>query len=425
MRRCLVLIVVMMIPYVACASETRSGRIAADERWTLANSPYLISSSLMIPAGVSVTIEAGVEVRLAAGVILTVDGRLDADGTEQEIRFVAAGLGRWGVITYEREGAGVLRGCYLERGSSGGDGRTGMVTAYRCNGVVEVDRCRFENWSNTATETYYSPNMTIRNCHFGPGTNEAVHGTGSAVLVEYNTFEPRFGYNDAIDLTDNHRPDPVPLVRWNTFLGSEDDAIDLDDCDAYVDGNIVMNCRGGEHDPIGISGDRTSQPTLVNNLILHCESGIGFKNGARITVINNTILSCDRGIWLHQNPTQGVVWNTLIWGEEGQQSIRLEPGSTIEVFYSRLRGDTLYPGEGNQNEFPLLGDDYAPLPGSPLIDAGYGFEMVPDHDLYQHTRLDVAGAPNQGAGNPSYVDIGAIEYVPPVGGVMNWLDNEM
>ena len=150
-----------------------------------------------------------------------------------------------------------------------------MFNAYRCVSAVVIESCTFEDWSGKAIQAYESGAVKIVGCRFGAGGNEAVHGVRSAVLVENCVFERRYGYSDAIDVSDNIRPDPVPIIRGNIFLGSEDDGIDLDRCDAYVEGNLVMNCRGGTHDPIGISGDQDSRPILVNNVVVNCETGIG------------------------------------------------------------------------------------------------------------------------------------------------------
>jgi len=52
---------------------------------------------------------------------------------------------------------------------------------------------------------------------------------------------------------------------------------------------------------------------------------------------------------MHQNPSHAKVINTLIWGKADQTSIKLEPGSTIDISYSLIRGATVYAGEGNTN----------------------------------------------------------------------------
>ncbi|MFB3788333.1 MAG: right-handed parallel beta-helix repeat-containing protein [bacterium] len=407
---------------------SRQGLLPADERWTLADSPVVIEAALLIPEGVTVIVDPGVEIRVNPRVVITVQGRFIAVGTGRHpIQIHPNQGGRWGAIAYETRGTGLLEHCVLDRGSYGAGERIGVVNAYQCSAPVVIESCTFTNWPDEfnakATQGYNSTGMVVRRCYFGPGVNEAVYGVNSPVLVEYNTFDRRYDYRDAVDI--GYTQNPGPVIRYNVFWGSEDDAIDLDRCDAWVEGNWVMHCRGGNNDPIGISGDNLSRPVIVNNVVIDCESGIGFKNGADITVINNTIVDCDRGVWLHQNPTHATVVNTLIWGREGQESIRLEPGSTIEVRYSLVKRDPVYPGEGNLNAEPRFIDpehgDYRLSAESPAVDAGWGGTGVLETDFLHQLRIDAPGVANTGKGTPDWVDIGAYEFAPLASEIRDWL----
>ena len=406
-----------------CAVE-RPGEITSDERWTVADSPFLITADLTIPAGVSVTVEPGVEIQLHPSVNVFVRGSLRVVGTAADpVRFIPNGDSRWGAVCFEENGTGLLEHSEFHRGSVGPGDSTGVVSANQCAAPVNIESCTFTDWSVNATQAFYASQMSIHRCWFGAGPTEAVHGWGSPVLVEYCVFEPRSGYRDAIDIDGIKLPNPRAVIQKNIFYGGEDDAIDMDDCDAYVDGNLIMNFRGGEHDPIGISGDRDSKPIIVNNVVINCESGVAFKNGADITVVNNTIVDCDRGIWMHQNPAHALLINTIVWGRDDQVSIQLEPGSTVDVSHCIIRGDTLYAGEGNLNLEPLFADpgafDFHLLPGSPAIDAGYGHELVPDWDFDGVGRIDNPSVENTGKGTPTYVDIGAFEFIPE-SAIENW-----
>jgi parallel beta-helix repeat protein len=412
-------------------AKTVSGTLTESTAWSLADSPIEITDDVTIPEGLVLQIEPGVEIQLSEDTIITVDGRLDALGTaEQPIAFIPSGSQRWGGLSYDTGGTGTLRHCLFHRGSHAEGSRIGVVNIYRNTAPVIIDSCTFTAWPDDfnakAIQGYHSTQTEIRHCYFGEGANECVHGVDFPALLEYNTFARRSGYSDSVDIGETKNPGPV--IRYNIFLGSDDDAIDLDDCDAYVEGNLVMDCYGGSHDPIGISGDRDSLPVIVNNVIINCENGIGFKNGANITVLNNTIINCDKGIWLHQSATHAVVKNTIIWGRDDQVSIRLEPGSTIDISYSIIKGNELYPGENNMNANPLFVDignrDLHLQPGSPAIDAGWHGEPVLLHDFDRTERINATMIPDTTLPYPSIIDIGAYEFVPEITKIRKWYEFE-
>ena len=65
-----------------------SGVIAADAVWTIEESPYRVVGDITVPAGIELAIEPGVLVQFQNGTGLTVNGRLDAEGSPFErIRF--------------------------------------------------------------------------------------------------------------------------------------------------------------------------------------------------------------------------------------------------------------------------------------------------------------------------------------------------
>ena len=66
---------------VAAAPPARGGQIPADETWTLADSPIVLTVDTTILPGVTVTVEAGVVVHLQQGALLIVQGSLVGAGT--------------------------------------------------------------------------------------------------------------------------------------------------------------------------------------------------------------------------------------------------------------------------------------------------------------------------------------------------------
>ena len=396
------------------------GTLPGSTPWIPGESPYTVIEDILIPEDGNLVIDPGVRVLFCDDTQMIVRGRIDALGTpSRPVRLQPERVeGRWKAVILEQSTrGGVFRHLEVDGGSSAGSYRTGMISIHACPASVLIEDCTFSNWpeglGHKAIDAYASPDVTVRRCEFLEGPNEAVFGIYSPIVIENCVFHHRRGYSDAIDLSMNTSPDPVPVLRNNIFLGSDDDGIDLDTCDAIVDSNLVMNCRGGSHDPIGISGDKESQPTIINNVIINCENGIGFKNGSDIFVANNTIIDCDRGIWLHQDATHASVINTIIWSRPGNQSIVLESGSTIDVRYSLISNDEHYPGEETLTGNPLFKNadngNYRLLPESPCIDRGT-IENAPRHDFDGTERP-------QG----EEIDIGAFEFIPGSSNILRWI----
>jgi hypothetical protein len=87
--------------------------------WTLANSPYVVTGSVNVPAGQTLTIEPGVEVKFNDNQGIGVYGALNADGTSsQKITFTSNGyIAKIGtcfyIISYHFSADNIFRWCNL------------------------------------------------------------------------------------------------------------------------------------------------------------------------------------------------------------------------------------------------------------------------------------------------------------------------
>ena len=87
------------------------------------------------------------------------------------------------------------------------------------------------------------------------------------------------GYSDVVDFTGGNRPGPIVHFINNVFSGSQDDGLDLDGTDAWIEGNIFMHVHRNGNTPdssAAISGGNnsgnTSELTIIGNLIFDCDN---------------------------------------------------------------------------------------------------------------------------------------------------------
>ncbi|MDL1948228.1 hypothetical protein FBQ97_00210, partial [Acidobacteria bacterium ACD] len=85
MRRSTALVAATLAGFLCAAGEVSAtdvgGPITTNTTWTLAGSPYIVTSNVTVNAGVTLTVEPGVLVKFALNTALTVNGKLTAIGT--------------------------------------------------------------------------------------------------------------------------------------------------------------------------------------------------------------------------------------------------------------------------------------------------------------------------------------------------------
>ena len=228
------------------AAMTRSGTLVT-ETWRLADGPFTVTATATIPNGVTVTIEPGLVVNLASGAnfIVANGGRLLAEGTAaQHIRFTRVGTtGSWGNL--QISGGPTSPETRIAYGDLDANGGSPAILCDKA--TVYLDHLTF---GNTAVSYLHldGSSFIVSNCVFPTTTAgfEGVHGTsgikaGGHGIVRDCYFGKANGYNDVIDFTGGNRPAPIIQFINNVFIGTDDDVLDLDGTDAWVEGNIFMH----------------------------------------------------------------------------------------------------------------------------------------------------------------------------------------
>jgi len=392
------------------------GSLATDTRWSAQQGPYQITGDLTISAGATLTVEAGTTVYLSPGAHLTVSsgGRLLADGTDDASIFFTRAPGTsaaWGGIIING-GAGSPES-RISHAHVEFNGTTAIEVA---GGTVQLDHLTFGN-----TDRQYlaldGASFVVSHCTFPSSTSpfELVHGTqgikaGGHGIIRHCFFGTTSGYNDIVDFTGGNRA-TQPIIHFlnNVFIGATDDILDLDNTDAWIEGNLFLHVHknGSPDSASAISGGndngQPSEITLRGNLFYDCDQAVTGKEQNFYVMLNNTIVR-----QTHQGglDTDGAVVNLADEGkvegagmylegniiQDAEKLVRNQVTATVTLVNNLSSLPWTGPGNGNLQVDPLLShvpsldetffetwqdaqvlwDWFSLLPASPAIGRGPG-----------------------------------------------------
>jgi VCBS repeat-containing protein len=276
------------------AGVNRSGTLAGSETWTPGAGPYNVTANLTVPNGAVLTIQPGTTVFVASGASINVNagGRIVAEGTPSAgivVARIPSGTGTWGGIRVS--GASAAPSLFRNLTIS----QNGSTAIWAQNGAsVEIERVTFLN-PGVQFLSFDGSSFRVSDCVFPDSTAgfEPVHGSGGIAaggrgIIERCRFGKTQGYNDSIDFTGGNRPGPILHVLNCVFTGSDDDILDLDSTDAWIEGNVFMHAHRNGASPdssSAVSGGSDnadySQVTVINNLIYDCDNAITMKQGGQ------------------------------------------------------------------------------------------------------------------------------------------------
>jgi hypothetical protein len=288
------------------------GTLTTNRTWSAVESPILVCSNLIVAAGATLTIEPGVTVKFAQGVALIVveGGQLVAVGNAtNRIRFTKTDDAlAWGAFVINGSAADTSPETQITYADFDSNGATAIHTTYA---NVFIDHVNFGS-SEHAGVSLDASSFVVSHCYFPKGTAsfEPAHGTGGIKTNGHgfflrNYFGGTFSYNDDVDFTGGNRPGPIVHFINNVFAACDDDGLDLDGTDAWVEGNIFTHVHRNNGTPDsaaaisgGDYGALVSRVTILGNLFFDCDNAMTAKQGNFFSMVNNTIV--------HTTKTGGV-----------------------------------------------------------------------------------------------------------------------
>lgn len=327
-----------------------------------------ITNDLIVQPYVTLSVQPGAVILMnpAASIILHEGASLKVEGSEDSpVFFIPSdGSTEWGTI--RADGANSLisiSNAVITAGQiSGINGANVIITDSTLRDLITGNRFLLSSTN--------ALNFAIKRTHVS--NYGQIRFSSTPVTIEDSLFENI--YSDGCDFADSQQI----VLRRTTFrygYGSNTDAIDLGNNPSTILDNLLIH-----HIPDkAVSIADFSHQTVITNCLFY-SNGIGISiYGSTNCIINqNTIAENMYGIWLRQRslttgPGSASGTNNIVWGNI--TNILISDNSTLDLDYSDIQGDMIFPGEGNLNVEPLFvnptKNNYQLSPNSPLNKAGY------------------------------------------------------
>ncbi len=376
------------------------GTLTEDTLLAASPYPYAITSNIIVPADITLTIEPGVTLHFKENRYLRVNagGRLLAEGTAAHpILFTKQSSGYWGGILLDQtqEDNRIAHAVIEYTCEAISNPRSHGVSAYGARVTIADSVIRHTEFS-VAVQTFpwmgLDPTLYLLRNEIYDIQRDAVHVTGGYAYIQDNhIYNVRHGAYEFEGIEVSHMDADTPAVLLDNHIHDvSDDCMDLNDSSAVIERNELHHC--GDK---GISIGEPSSTTLVNNLIYvclgkdedpHSGAGIAVKDGALSYIMNNTVADCRRGIYVYEGHAgagggSATIVNSILWGHS-IAALELDGISTATVTYSDVEGG--WPGAGNINADPLFrgpqSGNYRLREESPCVDSGTP-EGAPDVDI--------------------------------------------
>lgn len=160
--------------------KTEVSGVLMDDKltWTKEKSPYLVTGSVMVEKGTTLKIEEGVDVQFAGEFGITVEGKIEAIGTEtQKISFygVDSGKNNWIGINCKNDNRSMLKFVDLKGSLKGLQGHMAVL-----NSTIETDNYAMFNFSGEICDSTITGGIYVRE---GSLINNLIN-----LVTAYNSF---------------------------------------------------------------------------------------------------------------------------------------------------------------------------------------------------------------------------------------------
>ncbi len=284
-----------------------SGFVTSDTTWTASSSPVVVSGTVTVPSGRTLSIEAGTRIAFAAGKGLVIEGTLVAAGTVADtIVFTSAAgspaRGDWGGIEFRNTTnvGSILRYARIEWTGSGAS----QAAVYYGTGAYGVP---------------------LEHLHVRESSGNGVNLRASSPVITDARFEQITGYGVFSDLFSNFQ------LRRSTVEYCTDGGVRIPiNASPIVDSTVIRN------NGYGIYVDNGASPTITRDTIVANATGLYFRSvgGVQPTLRDNVISgNIDWGV----NAEGAIVLDARrnYWGSEyGPFSEQINPsgrGNKVSV----------------------------------------------------------------------------------------------
>ena len=377
--------------FVPSGETVIGGTLSANATLSAANSPYALSSDLIVPAGVTLTINPGVTINMPTRGNIRVQGVLNIAGSAaQPVTIHGRDDARWGGISFEDPASPSTLAHLIIRGATKGYD----ATLYNCaisghNATATMD---FLDVTDSLCPIYFfGGSCTVRDSIlYSPYVGDSVHVKKGKAVVQRCVFPGNDAPDtDAIDY-DGVVDGLIEGCRIYHFIGFNSDGVDLGEGakNILIQDNLIYG-----NDDKGISVGQGTTIIMRRNLIVGCGLGVGIKDtGSSAIIDQNTLVNNGAGVAVYEKNFGGgggsaFISNTII-SKSTDAPVTFDARSTLTVSYS-ISDTTPLPGSNNLVIDPLFVDptvfNFQLRTNSPAIDVG-----DPAHTLDpDNTRADI------------------------------------